>query len=135
MMSFGCIVPLPFDSNVNTRSPSSVPVRTCAVVSDPSDTVPSRENVTMALRPCSPTFETLPTLVPEIVTSLPTASPPASSKSAWYRTAVAHDANFSGDSPTRMTRTTRTTPMNPVRMSFAPWYLSIRVRSTSRPLA
>ncbi len=37
MTSIGRIVPSPFDSNVKTRSPRRVPVRTWAVVSDPSE--------------------------------------------------------------------------------------------------
>jgi hypothetical protein len=135
MTSIGLIVPSPLDSNVNTRSPRRVPVRTCAVVSEPSETVPSIVNITTALRPCSDTFETLPTLMPEMITSLPAARPPASSNSAWYRIELAHDDNFSGESPTRMTRMTRTTPMNPVRTSCIPRYLNIRAPNTSRPLA
>ena len=46
--SIGCIVPLPADSRVSTRSPSSVPVRMCAVVSEPSRILPSMVNVTRA---------------------------------------------------------------------------------------
>ena len=40
MTAIGCIFPLPADSKVSTRSPSSEPVLICAVVSDPSSTLP-----------------------------------------------------------------------------------------------
>ena len=82
MTSIGRIVPSPLDSNVKTRSPRRVPVRTWAVVSDPSDTVPSKVNVTKALRPSRTTLLTVPILVPAIVTSLPAATPPASANCA-----------------------------------------------------
>ncbi len=90
MTSIGCIVPLPADSSVSTRSPSSDPVRMCAVVSDPSRTLPLTVNVTSASPSCSDTSDTVPTLMPDTVTSLPAARPPASVNSAWYRTEVAH---------------------------------------------
>ena len=66
--------------------------------------------------------------MPDTVTSLPGARPPASENSAWYRTAVANDTSRSGDKPTRMTSTIRTAPMNPALISPAPRYLSIRVQ-------
>ena len=48
MTSIERIVPLPADSSVSTRSPSSVPVLMCAVVSEPSAILPSMVNVTRA---------------------------------------------------------------------------------------
>ena len=48
MTSLGCSVPLPADSSVSTRSPSSVPVRMCAVVSSRARTLPSMVKPTSA---------------------------------------------------------------------------------------
>ena len=105
MRAIGCIVPLPADSTVSIRSPSSVPVRMCAVVSDPSRMLPFIANVTSASPWRSDTSDTVPTFIPDTVTGLPVARPPASVNSAWYRTIVAHEMNRSGDRPTRMTIT------------------------------
>ena len=130
MRAIGCIVPLPADSNVSIRAPSSVSVRMCAVVSDPSRILPFTAKVTSASPLRSDTSDTVPTFIPDTVTGLPTARPPASVNSAWYLTAVAHEINRSGDRPTRMTSTIKTTPMNPALTSPAPRYLSIRVPCT-----
>ena len=76
-------VPVPSDSSVSNRCPSSVPVRMWAVVSEPSRTFPFTMNVTSALPSRNATSETVPTLTPETLTSLPGAMPPASVNSAW----------------------------------------------------
>ena len=83
MTWFGGSVPLPADSSASTRSPSSVPVRMCAVVSEPSAYLPSIVKPTSASPLSSSIDETEPTLMPETVTSLPTVRPPASVNSAW----------------------------------------------------
>ena len=75
----------------------------CAVVWSPSGTLLSTVKVTTAPRSPSATSVTLPTLIPETLTSLPVLSPPASANSAWYLTAVAHEASCSGCSPTATT--------------------------------
>ncbi len=75
-------MPLPADSSDSTRSPSRVPVRTCAVVSEPSAYFPSMVNPTSAFPSSSLIDDTVPTLMPDTVTSLPTARPPASLNSA-----------------------------------------------------
>ena len=62
----------------------------CAVVSEPSAYLPSMVKPTSASPLSSLTDDTEPTLMPDTVTSLPTAMPPASENSAWYRSAVAH---------------------------------------------
>ena len=113
MRVIGRIVPLPADSNVSVRSPRSEPVRMCAVVSDPSRMSPFITNVTSASPWLSFTSDTVPTFIPDTVTGLPFARPPASVNSAWYRTIVAHEINRSGDRPTRMTMVIRATPMSP----------------------
>ena len=105
MTSSGCIIPVPADSKVSTRSPSSEPVRMCAVVSVPSGTLPFIVNVTSASPLRNDTSDTVPTLIPETVTALPVARPPASENNAWYRTLVASDTIRSGDKPTRMSIT------------------------------
>ena len=84
-------MPLPADSRVSTRSPSSVPVLMCAVVSVPSGTLPFIVNVTSASPLRNDTSDTVPTLIPDTVTALPGARPPASENNAWYRTVVAND--------------------------------------------
>ena len=81
--SIGCILPLPADSKVSTRSPSNVPVRMCALVSEPSWVLLLIVNVTKASPLRSDTPDTVPTLMPDTVTSLPGARPPASENSAW----------------------------------------------------
>ncbi|KMO80589.1 hypothetical protein MCHUDSM44219_02159 [Mycolicibacterium chubuense] len=73
---------LPSDSRVITRSPSRDPVRMWAVVSEPSGYLPSMVNVTSASPLSSATSVTVPTLIPDSVTSLPTAIPPASANRA-----------------------------------------------------
>ena len=92
----GFIVVLPADSRVSTRSPSRVPVRMCAVVSPPSGTLPLTRKVTSASPSCSETVWTVPTFMPDTVTSLPGMMPPASLNNAWYLTSVAMDSSFSG---------------------------------------
>ena len=89
-------------------------------------------NVTSASPWRRATFDTEPTLIPDTVTSLPGARPPASENNAWYLTAVANDINRSGDKPTRITSTIKTAPMNPALISPAPRYLSIGFRAPSR---
>ena len=71
-------VPLPSDSSASTRSPSRVPVRMWAVVSEPSAYLPLIVKPTSASPLSSPTDETEPTLIPATVTSLPTTRPPPS---------------------------------------------------------
>ena len=105
MRAIGCIVPPPADSNVSIRSPSSEPVRMCAVVSDPSRMSPFVVNVNRASPWLSDTSDTVPTFIPDTITGLPDAIPPASVNSAWYLTMVAQEMNRSGDKPTRMTIT------------------------------
>ena len=73
---------MPAESKANTRSPSSVPVRMCAVVSEPSAYLLSMVNPTSASPLSSSIDETVPTLIPDTVTSLPVAKPPASENSA-----------------------------------------------------
>jgi len=126
MTSIGCIAPGPADSRVSTRSPSSVPVLMCAVVSAPSGTLPFIVKVTRASPLRSATSDTAPTLIPDTVTGLPEARPPASENSAWYLTDVAIATSRSGDRPTRITSTINTAPMNPALIRPAPPYLSIR---------
>ena len=106
-------MPLPVDSNVSIRSPNSEPVRMCAEVSDPSSMSPFIAKVTRASPWRSETSDTVPTFIPDTITGLPAAIPPASVNSAWYLTMVAQEMNRSGDRPTRMTITARTTPMSP----------------------
>src|ERR1700761_1868685 len=130
--SIGCIMPLPADSRVSIREPSSVPVLMCAVVSDPSGMFPFSVNVTSASPWRRATFDTEPTLMPDTVTSLPGARPPASENSAWYLTEVANETSRSGDKPTRMTSTIKTAPMNPALISSAPRYLCIGFLAPSR---
>src|ERR1700756_5423454 len=131
MTSSGCIIPLPADSTVSTRSPNSVPVRMCALVSVPSGTLPFIVNVTSASPLRNATSDTVPTLIPDTVTALPGASPPASVNSAWYRTLVPIDTIRSGDRPTRISSTIRTAPMKPALISPLPRYFNIRVPDTS----
>ena len=77
------------DSNVSTRSPNRVPVRTWAVVVRAErhcavhrERHQRRRCHAAPIRlPCRPS-------IPEIVTSLPAARPPASSNNAWYRIVV-----------------------------------------------
>ena len=76
-------MPLPAGSKVSTRAPSSEPVRMCAVVCDPSRTLPLAPNVTSASPSCSETSETVPTLTPDTNTLFPAAMPPASENNAW----------------------------------------------------
>ena len=99
MTAIGCIVPLPADSNVSIRSPSSVPVRMCAVVSDPSGMLPFIVNVTRASPLRNDTFDTEPTFIPDTVTGLPAARPPASENNAWYRTVVANETTDRATGP------------------------------------
>jgi hypothetical protein len=134
MTAFGCIVPLPADSNVTIRAPSSVSVRMWAVVSDPSRIFPLTAKVTRASPLRNDTSDTEPTFIPDTVTGLPTARPPASENTALYRTAVAHEVNRSGARPTRMTSAIKITPMIPALTSPAPRYLSIRVPCTFQRL-
>ena len=82
MTPFGDNVPLPSDSSASTRSPSRVPVRMCAVVSEPSAYLPSIVKPTSASPLTSSIELTEPTLIPETVTSLPAVRPPASVNSA-----------------------------------------------------
>src|ERR1700722_15861541 len=131
MTSSGCIIPVPADSKVRTRSPSSEPVRMCAVVSVPSGTLPFIVNVTSASPLRNDTSDTVPTLIPDTVTALPVARPPASENNAWYRTSLTNDTIRSGDRPTRMISTTRTVPMNPALTKPLPPYFNIRVPDTS----
>ena len=70
MSAIGCIVLLPADSNASTRSPSSVPVRMCAVVSDPRRMLPLIVNVTRASPLRSFNADTVPTFIPDTVTVL-----------------------------------------------------------------
>ena len=83
MTVFGDSVPLPADSSASTRSPSRVPVRMCAVVSEPSAYLPLMVKPTSASPLSSLIDETEPTLMPDTVTSLPSTSPPASENNAW----------------------------------------------------
>lgn len=71
MRAIGCIVPLPADSTVSIRSPSSVPVRMCAEVSEPSRTLPFIANVTRASPWRSFTSDTVPTFMPDTMTGFP----------------------------------------------------------------
>ena len=117
MTFWGSRLPLPSESRASTRSPSSVPVRMCAVVSEPSGYLPATVNPTSASPLSSPIDDTEPTLIPDTVTSLPTLRPPASANNAWYRTEVAQDSRRSGCNPTAMTRMITTTPMKPALAS------------------
>ena len=90
MTVFGLSVSWPAESSASTRSPSNVPVRMCAVVSEPSAYRPSIVKPTTASPLSRPTDDTEPTLIPDTVTSLPTVRPPASVNSAEYRNDVAH---------------------------------------------
>nr|CRL74652.1 hypothetical protein CPGR_01303 [Mycolicibacter nonchromogenicus] len=83
MTSSGRILPLPAGSTVSTRSPSSDPVRMCAVVCPPSPYLPARVKVTSASPLSSATSVTEPTLIPDSVTSAPVLRPPASANRAW----------------------------------------------------
>src|SRR6202011_3771439 len=105
-----------------------------AVVSDSRRMSPVIVNVTRPWPLRSATFDTVPTFIPDTVEGLPTARPPASEASTWYRGAVAHEINRSGDRPTRITSAIRTAPMSPALMSEAPRYLSIRVPCTFQHL-
>ena len=82
MTCCGSSVPLPSESSANTRSPSSVPVRMWAVVSEPSAYLPSIVKPTRASPLSSLIDDTEPTLIPDTVTSLPTSRPPASENNA-----------------------------------------------------
>ena len=55
----------------------------CALVSLPSGTLPFMVNVTRASPLCNDTSDTVPTLIPDTVTALPVARPPASENIAW----------------------------------------------------
>ncbi len=125
MTELGDSVPEPADSSASTRSPSRVPVRMCAVVSLPSAYLPLMVKPTSASPLSSLTDDTEPTLMPDTVTSLPIAIPPASENSAWYRSAVAHCTMRSGCNPTATTRIARTTPMMPALMREFPRYFCI----------
>ena len=70
MTAIGCIAPLPADSNASVRSPSSVPVRMCAVVSDPRRMLPLIVNVTRASPLRNFKADTVPTFIPDTVTGL-----------------------------------------------------------------
>ena len=95
-------------STVKTRCPSSDPVRMWAVVAVPSPTLPLTVKRTKAWPLSSATSDTVPTLIPDTVTSLPATSPPACVNSASYLIAVAHDTNCSGRKPTAMMSTINT---------------------------
>src|ERR1700677_1116632 len=133
MTVIGGKLPLPADSTVSTRWPNSEPVLMCAVLADPSWTCPLTVNVTRTSPRCSDMPDTLPTLIPDTVTSLPSARPPASENSAWWRIVVARCTSWSGASPTAMTSTTSTRPMNPARMRAAPRYLFIGILGFRTP--
>ncbi len=80
--ALGRMVPLPVESTVSTRCPSSEPVLMCAVLAEPSCTAPFTVNVTRTSPFLSDMSETLPTLMPDTVTSLPVTRPPASANTA-----------------------------------------------------
>ena len=110
-------------------------MRMWAVVAEPSRTFPSTRNVTSALPWLSATSETVPTLTPETLTSLPGARPPASVNSAWWRTVVASENNRCGCRPTMMTSRISARPMKPERMRAEPRYFNIRAQRTFRCVA
>ncbi len=74
--------PLPLGVTASDFSPSTVSVLMATSDWSPTRTLRSTVNVTFAVSPASATLLTLPTLIPDTLTSLPGEIPPASVKNA-----------------------------------------------------
>ena len=112
--SIGCIVPLPADSTVSTRSPSSEPVRMCAVVSDPSGTLPFIGERHQSIAVLQRHIRHRADLHPRHHHGVARGEAAGFGKQRLVSDRSSpSDISRSGDRPTRMTSATRTTPMNP----------------------
>ena len=136
MTSSGCSVPLPADSRVSTRWPSSDPVRMCAVVSEPSWTVAvDGERRPARRRRCSDMVDTVPTLIPDTVTSLPVRQAAGLGKQRLVADRGGPRQQLLGLQPDGDDQHDQDNADESGRMRLAPRYLSIGLRAPSRLLA
>ena len=124
-------MPLPADSKANTRSPSSVPVRMCAVVSEPSAYLPLMVNADQRIAVVE--FDRrhradLDSRHRDVVADGEAAGLGEQRLVPERRRPLQSAARAADRSA--MTRTIRTTPMKPALMRLDPRYFSISLPRT-----